>query len=256
MNDAPFLIEQAPLAPRLPLCVADALTIGSVTPELAERLAHAGLPVTLASGTCVIDGELGHPLNDALALIAAWLHNERLASAWRNELLAVSDAAGNDVARIERAAVRPLGIATKAVHLIGWSEFGGMWVQQRAFDKATDPGLWDTLMGGLMSADESIATTLTRETWEEAGLRIASLREIVATDLITVRRPVRDGYMIEHIHVFDAIVPAGILPLNQDGEVAAFASLPRADLRARLDAGEFTFEAAHIIERALQRRDD
>jgi len=27
-----------------------------------------------------------------------------------------------------------------------------IWVQQRALDKANDPGLWDTLMGGMVSA--------------------------------------------------------------------------------------------------------
>ena len=50
---------------------------------------------------------------------------------WRNELLSVNDASGRSVAMIERAAVRPLGIATRAVHLVGWAEQGGVWVQQR-----------------------------------------------------------------------------------------------------------------------------
>jgi len=42
--------------------------------------------------------------------------------------------------------VRTLGIATQAVHLVGTTPGGSVWVQQRAFDKAVDPGLWDTLM--------------------------------------------------------------------------------------------------------------
>ena len=68
--------------------------------------------------------------------------------------------------------MRPLGITTHAVHLVGWTPDGAVWVQQRAHDKATDPGLWDTTMGGLVTAGESIAATLMRETEEEAGLAV------------------------------------------------------------------------------------
>ena len=44
-------------------------------------------------------------------------------------------------ARVERGVVRVLGITTYAVHLVGSRRDGAVWVQQRAFDKATDPGL-------------------------------------------------------------------------------------------------------------------
>ena len=237
--------DRPPAAAREPLHVAGGESaVGSIEPALALRMVAAGLPIaSFTEGWCVT----GEPLNAALARIAEWLRAQGLASAWRNELLSVNDTSGTSVAMIERSAVRPLGIVTQAVHLIGWAEQGGMWVQQRALDKATDPGQWDTLMGGLVSATETIATTLARETWEEAGLRIEQLRQVAARSRLTVRRPVSDGYMIEHIDVFEAVVPAGLAPLNQDGEVAAFECLSVEALRERLHAGAFTLEAALIL---------
>jgi len=243
--------EAPPASPRDPLWLADA-QIGSVEPALARRMVAAELPIAVTASGWRIVAEAD--ADAALARIAQWLAREGLGSKWRDELLAVTDTAGTPQARIERAAVRPLGIATRAVHLVGLAPDGGVWVQQRALDKATDPGLWDTLMGGLQSAAESDAQTLERETWEEAGLRIADLRELRAAGRITVRRPVADGYMIEHIEIFTATVPDGMTPTNQDGEVARFECLDRPALFACIERGEFTLEAALILAEVLAAR--
>jgi 8-oxo-dGTP pyrophosphatase MutT (NUDIX family) len=245
--------DQPPARPRAPLRVApQGAVIGSIEPILGQRLVVAGLPLRRdADGWCL------HGTADAALLqLARWLHAEGLASRWRDELLDVSDvsdAEGRALAAIERSAVRPLGITTQAVHLVGRNAAGDVWVQQRALDKATDPGLWDTLMGGLMAAGESIAQTLERETWEEAGLRLSQLEQVAPFGRITIRRPVREGYMVEHIHLFSALVPAGSVPLNQDGEVQAFECLDRAALVERLQADAFTLEAALILAEAMQR---
>ena len=223
--------------------------IGSIEAALARTMLAAGLPLAGApAGWRVVTGA---DADEALERIARWLHREGLSSTWRDELLAVTDAAGARCARIERAAVRPLGIATRAVHLVGCTDAGDVWVQQRAFDKATDPGLWDTLMGGLQSDAESDAQTLERETWEEAGLRLADLRDLRATGRLVIRRPVVQGYMIEHIEVFTATLPAGLTPSNRDGEVARFECLDRAVLRSRVESGRFTLEAALILSGLL-----
>jgi len=227
-----------------------AMPFGSVDRALAHRLVAAGLPLASdgGGGWCVE----GEP-DASLDAIARWLDAERLASRWRGEALDVIDARGQVVARIERAAVRALGIATHAVHLVGRAPDGGWWVQQRALDKSVDPGAWDTLMGGLVVAGESPAATLVRETLEEAGLDVAALHELRAADRITVRRPVVDGYMIEHIEVHEAVVPRGQVPVNRDGEVARFECLGTAALVERLRADAFTLEAALILAGALER---
>ena len=189
--------------------------------------------------------------DESLAELARWLHAQALASRWRDELLAVTDEADLPVAAIERAAVRPLGITTRAVHLVVRTAAGGVWVQQRALDKATDPGLWDTTMGGLRAAAESVSHTLERETWEEAGLRLAQLEALAPRGRITVRRPVEGGYMVEHIDTFDAMLPDSMVPVNQDGEVAGFECISVADLRHRLQRDQFTLEAALVLLRCI-----
>lgn len=253
MSEVPWiraLHERAAQPPRvarvaLHLEAADA-TIGSIEPALAGRMAVAGLPLRSRGAGWSVVG----PADGALERLAQWLHAQGSARRWRGELLAVTDASGRNVARIERSAVRPLGIATFAVHLVGRSPSGDYWVQQRALDKATDPGLWDTLMGGLVTAGESVDETLSRETWEEAGLRVDELRALAPIGRVSVRRPVAEGYMVEHIDAFEATVPDALQPLNQDGEVARFDCIDAATLRERLRADAFTLEAALVLLRS------
>jgi len=248
LTDLRARASRPPLQPREPLAI-DAAMVGSVEPALARRLVAARLPLRRIATGWRIEGAA----DAALAAIAAWLHAEGLCSRWRGELLAVVDADGARRAAVERAAVRPLGIATHAVHLVGTGADGGWWVQQRAFDKSTDPGLWDTLMGGLMAAGETTDLTLARETAEEAGLEIGELENVRRVDRLTVRRPVADGYMVEHIEVHEAALPARLVPVNRDGEVARFECLSTEALVERLHADAFTLEAALILAGALVR---
>ena len=240
-----------PARPRDPLRLeAGDVEVGSIEPELGARIASAGLPLQRAGGAWCIVG----PADAALARIAVWLDANRLGGRWRDELLAVVAADGRAVAQVERAAARALGLTTRAVHLVGRTAAGDVWVQQRAFDKSTDPGLWDTLMGGLIAAGESSADTLARETLEEAGLALDDLREIEPRGRVTIRRPVVDGYMVEHIEVFEALVPDAVEPVNRDGEVERFERLAGPALLKRLQADAFTLEAALILVGALERR--
>jgi 8-oxo-dGTP pyrophosphatase MutT (NUDIX family) len=240
-----------PAAPRATLWIGGH-AIGSIEAGLAARLVGAGLP--LAATDDGFGWRIAAPADGSLARIARWLHEHGLSAPWRDERLAVAAADGTALAAVERAVVRVLGITTRAVHLVGFAPDGRVWVQQRAFDKAVDPGRWDTLMGGQVSAGESIEETLERETQEEAGLAIADLIDVRRTDRITVRRPVAKGYVVEHIEVFEATVPAALEPINQDGEVERFECLPIAALLERLAAGAFSLEATLILDRSLARR--
>lgn len=248
-------LDMPPLRPRVPLALAvagaAARVVGSVESELALDLAGAGFALRDTGAAWQLDLADAASVDPTLARLAERLRSTGRASAWRGELLDLTDADGRTCGAIERAAVRPLGIATRAVHLVVRDAAGGAWVQQRAFDKSVDPGLWDTTVGGLMAAGETVETTLARETWEEAGLRPVQLRSVRPFGRFTVRRPLPEGYMVEHIDMFEATAVPGAVPQNQDGEVAGFACLPTDRLHQRLHDDAFTLEAAMMLVRWL-----
>jgi len=246
---------QPPSSPRLPLRW-DGRTIGSVDTALVAALpsvhrADTAPLLHAESGGWTVHGDLGEGLHRiALALRAAGL-----AHVWRDERLAVCDGSGIRLATVERAVVRVLGIATRAVHLVGFDPQGRVWLQQRALTKPNDPGLWDTLMGGMVSADDTLETALERETWEEAGLRLQALHDVQPGGWVHLERPAHDGtrhgYLVEDICWSRCTLLDGVVPVNQDGEVERFECLAPRELVARLQRGSFTDEAALVLLQAL-----
>ncbi len=248
-----------PLRPRVPLWAGESV-IGSVEPALLnDKALHQMLDVVEPLLQEEHPAELGWRLlgnvTTSLNQLARALYGAGLAGEWRSEQLAVHDQFDHLKGTVERAAVRPLGIATMAVHLVGQTPDGRHWVQQRSLKKSNDPGLWDTLMGGMVCAADTLETALERETWEEAGLRTSALQDISYGGRITTRRPSDDGkgmgYVIEDVDWYRCTVPEGLIPVNQDGEVAQFALMDRQALLGAMQQGEFTTEAALILVEVL-----
>ncbi len=262
--------QRPPVRPRLPFAVAGQV-VGSVAADLfdgidLQPLIGEGLLLSkdeqIGSAAWQLRRADAGPCDATAALnaLACVLRAAGRCGPWRDEQLAVADAAGRRVGTVERGAVRPLGIATRAVHLVACTPEGAMWVQQRSFGKATHPGQWDTLMGGMVSAADTLDEALARETWEEAGLAIAELQAVEHGGHVDFARPCEaggdggagagaagTGYMVERIDWFRATVPHGLVPANQDGEVERFEALALAELQARLAAGAFTPEAALVL---------
>ncbi len=239
--------QQPPSAPRVALHLAPGgPRIGSVEASRLATMRAAALPLTAVTPDGVA---LAGPPDLALSALARWIRAG--AARWRDEPLDVFDPHDAPVAVVERDAARPLGITTTAVHLIGHASDGRVWLQQRAADKATDPNRWDTLVGGLVSAGESHTTSLARETWEEAGLRLDALRGLRHLGRVSLHRPAPEGLQVQHVEVFDAELDDAQAPENRDGEVQAFACVTRDELVARLRAGDFTLEAALAFDRWL-----
>jgi 8-oxo-dGTP pyrophosphatase MutT (NUDIX family) len=245
--------DRPPLRPRVPLWW-QGTAIGSVEPELLNEIRLQPAPdgrMLLRKeerGWC-LEGELTRTLDQ----LAQALREAGIARAWRDEQLAVTDDAGRVLGTVERAVVRPLGIATRAVHLLGFAPDGRQWVQLRALTKPNDPGLWDTLMGGMVPACDTVAQALERETWEEAGLRLPQLQDLQRGGAVTLRTPTGDGgpgYVIERIDWYRCRVPDGVVPANQDGEVDEFRAMTAAELARRMLAAEFTREASLILVEA------
>jgi 8-oxo-dGTP pyrophosphatase MutT (NUDIX family) len=249
--------DQPPRRARVPLWAGEG-RIGSVEPDLfraslpAAAIGASGLVQPMRRGDdegwCVN----GEP-TATLAELALALREAGVAHAWRDEQLAVRDDRGRRCGTVERAVVRPLGIATSAVHLVGRSPDDRHWVQQRSLTKPNDPGLWDTLMGGMIPACDSVRQALERETWEEAGLKLPQLANLRHGGRVTVRRPSGEsccGYVVEDVDWYRCVVPQGVVPANQDGEVAQFRLMGAHEVRQALLRDEFTVEAALVLLRA------
>ena len=120
----------------------------------------------------------------------------------------------------------------------------------RSKTKPNNPGMWDTLMGGMVSAADTLQQALERETWEEAGLRLPELLGSEHGGQVDFSRPSREGggvgYMVERIDWFRCTVPDGLEPRNQDGEVERFELWSPAQVRECIAAGGFTLEAALV----------
>lgn len=250
--------QQPPAQPRLPFWVAGK-PVGSVAGGVLDQIGlqrlldkRCKLLKTEHSGVAIWHLDVPAPATtDALNTLAAALRDAGLCGPWRNEQLAVCNPQGERVATVERGAVRVLGITTVAVHLVGLAPDGRMWVQKRALTKPNDPGLWDTLMGGMIAATDSLEQALARETWEEAGLRVADLHAVTHGGHVLFSRPSSEargtGYMRERIDWFHATVPGGLKPSNQDGEVDEFALRSDNELHVQVAEDQFTLEAALVM---------
>jgi 8-oxo-dGTP pyrophosphatase MutT (NUDIX family) len=262
LADARHRAHQPARQPRQPLVVAGQV-VGSVADGYLSQIGlqrlwdkRYKLSIREHSGAAAWHLEVpadapSDAITDALNTLAAALRDANLCGPWRDEQLAVTNPQGEQVGTVERGAVRVLGITTCAVHLVGLAPDGRMWVQKRAMTKPNNPGQWDTLMGGMVSAADSLPQALARETWEEAGLQVDALVDVVQGGHVLFSRPSSEGggagYMVERIDWFRAVVPEGMAPNNQDGEVDEFALLPLAEVQAQVAQGLFTLEAGLVI---------
>jgi 8-oxo-dGTP pyrophosphatase MutT (NUDIX family) len=228
---------------------------GWVDPRAAIHLVRQPTPFRQHEGDLHLEaGPAGVQARSALLMQAAIrLREAGLARHWRSEQLDVRADDGTLLATVERAACRALGIATRSVHLNGFGPDGRLVVARRAGHKASDPGMWDNLAGGMVAAGESDLQALHREAQEEAGLELPGLALRQGREW-PVRRVVPEGLMIERLQVFDVELPAGFEPFNSDGEVAGFRTCTVEAVLQAIEGGEFTLEAALAMLDALARR--
>jgi ADP-ribose pyrophosphatase YjhB (NUDIX family) len=207
----------------------------------------------------LVNPNVGHikqqeSLNALLANVALRLKEAGCCVAWRNELLDVW-ADDQSIAAIERGVVRPLGLTTRAVHLHARHSSGSLWVAQRALNKPTDPGMWDTLVGGLVGYGESDDLALVRETEEEAGLSPEQIKYRTPIRQITVmQRQLPEGYQIERVLSSECVLADDCMPANQDGEVIHIRCIKPSEIVDMLHAKAFTTEATIVIAEDLVRR--
>lgn len=226
------LAPEAPAGRRL---VVDGKAVGILDDARARRLAGFAGVFVVGSDTIGFAAQLRDPAarSAAIAEVAAELAREGALSAWRDERYAVSEVLGAPPAFVvERAAARYFGIRTWAVHVNGVVCAAGstaMWLARRSEHKAIDPGMLDNLVGGGIAAGCSVAGTLVREAWEEAGIPAGLAAQARAAGTVQVCRVNPDGIQRETVFVHDLWLPPDFAPANQDGEAIAHRCVPLSE---------------------------
>lgn len=182
---------------------------------------------------------------------------QELVTGWRDELYAwwpnpaIPPRTDQPPAFVtERAGFRHLGLLSHAVHIHGFTSDGDLWCAKRSMDKATDPGLFDNLAAGGLSAGEDPFTAAMRELQEEAGLQVDAAQLIYKGSVRTCRREA-EGWHNERLLVFSLQLQENESPYNLDGEVEYFERLKPVQWMARLRHGLFTADAAAALVCAL-----
>jgi 8-oxo-dGTP pyrophosphatase MutT (NUDIX family) len=197
---------------------------------------------------------------DALAEMNHALRADGLIVAWRDEPFPLFDIQGRALGvSMERAATRFWGTLTLGAHCNGYvADAHGrparIWIARRAPTKATDPNRLDNLIGGGVPAGQSPLDTVIREGWEEAGLLPEQMHGLQRGRVLRLLRDIPEGLQREWIHVYDLALPAGVVPRNQDGEVAELALRDLGHALALAGSGEMTVDAALVtLDFALRR---
>ncbi len=241
--------------------IADGATLGYVRRDLAQHLLPFAEIIDVGSETVGFRAGVAGPerRSEAMAMIARRLAAAELLSPWRSETYDIrATEEGPALFVLERAAVRFFGFTARAVHVNGIVEqrdAGAIWIARRSPTKAIDPGMLDTMVGGGLATGLSIAQTVIKESWEEAGVPAQIAATARAAGAVRVLREVPEGLHAEIIYVYDLVLPPEFAPCNQDGEVAEFRRLTLRDVARELDAdAPYTVDAGLVTLDCLVRR--
>ena len=199
---------------------------------------------------------------NALDRVARTLAGEGALTAWRDERYAIApDIGAPPWFLLERAAARYFGMRTFAAHVNGLVDEAGiisMWFARRSSTKAIDPGMLDNLVGGGIAAGQTIAGTVVKESWEEAGIGANVAASARPAGTVDICRAQSDGLQRETIFVHDLWLPVAFVPVNQDGEAVEHrrVALPEAARLIAIEHGpdEVTADASLVVLDCLLRR--
>lgn len=216
--------------------------IGWVRPTLAARL--AAWPRVFG----IHRKEISLLDPTALTLVVEALAKEGFIPGWRNERYRIAE-----LFDIERAAARPFGLTTQAVHMNGIVG-ERMWLARRSTTKPIDPGMLDNLVGGGVTAGLTQFQVLLKEAWEEAGISAELAQKATPGGTMSVLREVPEGVQSEGIAIYDLELPKDFQPRNQDGEVSEFRLLEFAAVERQMATCALTYEAGLVARDYFKRR--
>lgn len=140
------------------------------------------------------------------------------------------------------------GLVHRSVHVLVVGR-GGLLLQKRSLSKDTQPGKWDTSVGGHVGYGQSYEEAARREAAEELGLSLGELEFLYAS---RIRNAVESENIRTYLHLsdgpfrpepgeidelrfwsrggIDAALGTGIFTPNFEEEYALFLASPRAGL--------------------------
>lgn len=229
--------------------------LGWVGHAMAERLAEfaeifdvTGAEVALANGLDDFDSR-----SAAIAEVLARLDAEGTIPALRGEMYAVATAFdAPPVLQMDRAAIPTFGIRAFGVHMNGYVRRPGghlaMWIGRRAPDKHTFPDMLDNMVAGGQPIGLSLRQNLIKECEEEAGIPPDLAVAAAEAGFVAYCAELDGTIKPDTMFCYDLELPADFVPLNADGELAAFYLWPLERVAATVrDTREFKFNCNLVI---------
>ena len=119
----------------------------------------------------------------------------------------------------------------RSVHVLVVSTSGLLLLQKRSLRKDTQPGKWDTSVGGHVGFGQEYAEAARRESWEELGLALDNPIFLYASRI-------RNNVESENIHTFLHLSDGPFKP--EAGEIDALRFWSQEEIREALGTGVFT----------------
>lgn len=180
---------------------------------------------------------------------------------WRDERFCVwgEFGVGEPLFEVERSAVTPLGIRAYGTHITGYthSQEDGrirIWVQKRALDKPTYPGMMDSMVGGGITAGLTPRQVMLKEAHEEAGIPEHLAKTAVSAGCVSFFTESERGLHANTEFVYDLELPPDFVPRNMDGEVDSFEAVTVEEYLSRVTSAKYKLTSAPIALDFLVRR--
>ncbi len=142
---------------------------------------------------------------------------------------------------LDRGAVPTFGVLGAGVHLNGVvrrADGPYLWIAKRSATKKLDPGKYDNLVGGGVSAGLSLTETLAKEAAEEAAIPAELIAEAKLVSRIDYAMERPEGLRRDRLYCFDLALPESFTPRAADGEVESFALWPAERIVQMMLAGD------------------
>jgi 8-oxo-dGTP pyrophosphatase MutT (NUDIX family) len=232
---------------RLEWCIGD-VAVGFLDPDFAEAFCgYFGAQAQRTARGITLAPSAAGRLNAAAACLAP-----RFGFVLRGEDFDVrAPGSAHGLAVLDRGAVPAFGVIGAGVHLNGIvrrADGPYLWIAKRSATKKLDPGKYDNLVGGGVSAGLSPTETLAKEAAEEAAIPAALISEATLLTQIDYAMERPEGLRRDRLYCFDLVVPESFTPRAADGEVESFAlwSAERI-LQLMLAGDEFKFNVNLVL---------